>query len=464
MAISLRTSLLALLLASSLVPVAGLALLQANAIADAQEARAAGELQSDALAAALRADAAAAQGEDALVAAQQGVSGREVALVSADGSARNATGPFAWPAMRTAAGDALSGAATVADPAGEPVHATWARAPVADALVVLVGAPVAPRVVALPFVLLGVFVAGGVALLLAFLGARVIAPVHRLERASRRLARGEWSIDLPEEGPAEVRALAGAFDEMARALQDQRQQLDTLLADRTRALIDREGDLEALRFTLAHEFREPVRSLRWMADDLLERPLRPADREAVELLRRRIDDIDAVFRDLLRYQDVSRRPAPIDDVALDRVLDRAMDLVDGARVSREPLPTVRGNVDLLAAAFSEILRNAVQHARSPVVVAAERHGDDVTITFDDRGPGIPAARRDDALHLFHRLRRDTPGTGAGLAIARRAIERHDGTLALEDAPGGGARVVVRLPVDGPAPSAPLPEPPSKRTF
>lgn len=475
MAASLRGTLLALLLAGSLVPLAGLGWLEYRNVAESEVEHRRDEFRSEALAAALRADAAAVQGSDPLAAASQGVTAEDVLLMGPDGNATRLSGPAPpWPEVRAAAGDTLSGVQEVERPDEGLKLVAWARAPTTNGMIVLVRPPLstlAPTP-ALPFILLAAFVALGVAIVLGFVVLRVVAPVGRLEAAALRLARGDAPAPVVVEGPSEVRSLASAFNTMAEELAHRRAEVERLLEERTRALIDREEDLGSLRFTLAHEFREPIRSMLWMADDLLERPLDRDAREATLVLRRRIEDLDAVFRDLLRYEDVSRRPAPIDDVPLESVLRNAISEAHQAgplRVESERLPVVRGNRDLLTIALAELLRNAAQHGRrgpeSAVArVTAERDGDDVVLNVDDLGPGIPVQRREDAVQLFQRMRRQAPGTGAGLAIARRAIQRHDGDLTLAESPGGGTRVTVRLPSGGPAPRSPLPEEPAGRRF
>lgn len=456
------------------LPLAGLGWMEYRGLVDEREAHRATEHEAAALGAALRADASP---EDALMAAARGApEGAEVLVVARDGSYQGAQRSGSWPALLTVAGDSVSGTSRLSHPASrEEVDVAWARAPAADALVVLARPPVSVGApLAAPFLLLAAFVSGGVAILLWFVARGVVEPVRRLERASRRWASGEWRERVSERGPEEVRSLARAFNAMADALERQRAELASLLDERTRDLIDREGDLEALRFTLAHEFREPLRSLQWMTRDLLDRPLTAEAREGVLVLRRRIDDLDAVFRDLLRYEDVSRRPFAPEPIALAAVLRAAeaeATKEDGLRVERvgDETVEVRGDRDLLVLGLSEILRNVAQHARprrgdAVARVSVETRGDEVLVHVDDEGKGIPAARREDALHLFQRLRRDVPGTGAGLAIARRAVERHDGELFLGDAPSGGARVTLRLPLGGPAERTPLPQEPRRRRF
>ncbi|MDH3790712.1 MAG: ATP-binding protein, partial [Rhodospirillales bacterium] len=96
-----------------------------------------------------------------------------------------------------------------------------------------------------------------------------------------------------------------------------------------------------------------------------------------------------------------------------------------------------------------LVGNAQGHAEH-VMVSAGRRKNIVEVMIDDDGPGIPEAEREDAFKPFHRLDRsrspDTGGTGLGLAIARDIVRGHGGDIALEDAPGGGLRARLWLPV------------------
>jgi signal transduction histidine kinase len=93
--------------------------------------------------------------------------------------------------------------------------------------------------------------------------------------------------------------------------------------------------------------------------------------------------------------------------------------------------------------------NAVAYGRE-AAIAAEVAGGELVLTIDDKGPGISPAERERVLEPFVRLEasrnRNTGGAGLGLAIAAKAAESHGGSLVLGDAPGGGTRASVRLPV------------------
>ena len=104
----------------------------------------------------------------------------------------------------------------------------------------------------------------------------------------------------------------------------------------------------------------------------------------------------------------------------------------------------------LASAFQNIIENAARHAKSKIEITETDGVDQIVITIDDNGFGIPDARRVDAMRPFVRLDEsrssETGGTGLGLSIAQTAIENHGGQINLEDSPLGGLRVRVVLPI------------------
>jgi signal transduction histidine kinase len=129
--------------------------------------------------------------------------------------------------------------------------------------------------------------------------------------------------------------------------------------------------------------------------------------------------------------------------------------VDTRAVSAGP---VWGDRDALSRIVRNLLSNAVAHARSRVTVALETAADQVTVTVDDDGPGIPAGDRERVFERFVRLEPDrgagSGGTGLGLAIARGLAERHGGAVEATDPPAGvGARLILRLPSVLPASAA-----------
>lgn len=473
MGLPLRTGLLAIVLATSLVPLAGLGVMQARESARASEALEASSFERAALASAVRADLAARQGDDPLAAAHQGVPpGARTYLLARDGAWQGSDGSAgSAPELARLVGDRLSGHATATDPgSGADARLAWARAPNVDGVILLSAAPQPPTWVTPVLLSFMGLLLGGVVLVATSLTRRVVDPVARLEAASVRLAEGDWSIRAPIEGSREVESLARSFNRMADALQAQTAELDRLVRDRTRSLAESEADVERLNFTLAHELREPLRSMGTLATHALGDESAEEARHVLGMLARRIAQLERILLDLMRYEDLAHRDAPMGPLDLRRVAEEAAATVRSQEgplnVDVGPLPEVRGNPELLAAAFEEALRNAVQHAGagSRVVLASRVADGRAEVTVDDEGPGVPADRREDAFHLFQRLRPDSPGTGVGLAIVQRVAARHDGAARLEEAPGGGTRLVLDLPLAGPVERAPPPETPPSRRF
>jgi two-component system OmpR family sensor kinase len=117
--------------------------------------------------------------------------------------------------------------------------------------------------------------------------------------------------------------------------------------------------------------------------------------------------------------------------------------------------TVEGVADDLHRLAGNLVENALIHtaAGTPVTVSARREGDAAVLEVADRGPGVPAGLRERVFERFARGSGDTAragGSGLGLAIVKAVADAHGGSVKLLDAPGGGARFVVSLPIGSPA--------------
>ncbi len=139
---------------------------------------------------------------------------------------------------------------------------------------------------------------------------------------------------------------------------------------------------------------------------------------------------------------------------------RWVDLGDAVESARRALPPRPVELDLdvegivtergqLVRALGALLGNAIRHAPGdePIVVRARRHGDDVELQVDDRGPGIPSRLREEVFEPFRQgdlLDAHSPGTGIGLALVAAYATQHNGRAWVSDRPGGGARLHVTL--------------------
>jgi two-component system sensor histidine kinase HydH len=204
------------------------------------------------------------------------------------------------------------------------------------------------------------------------------------------------------------------------------------------------GEMSAV---LAHEIRNPLASLKGNAQLLAERVAgdRPVHDRA-QLLVRETERLEALCEQLLAFARAHRvEPADTDPAAL---LRDAAASVDGDRVVVETDGAPRSwRLDPLrmGQALANLLHNAVQASPPGSVAhaAVRRDGDALVVEVRDAGPGVPPAERERIFEPFHTTR--VRGTGLGLAVARRIVELHGGTIDVGDAPGGGALFRVRVP-------------------
>ena len=144
------------------------------------------------------------------------------------------------------------------------------------------------------------------------------------------------------------------------------------------------------------------------------------------------------------------RPEAVDLAAIAH--DHARRARDNGRQVEERIEPIQveGNPRELDRAIGNVITNAVRHARSMVAITVTDDGGDAVIRVDDDGSGIPAADRGRVFDRFTRLDEarssGTGGTGLGLAITRDVLSRHGGTVTIHDAPIGGARFELRLPI------------------
>lgn len=253
---------------------------------------------------------------------------------------------------------------------------------------------------------------------------RETRPLRRLGTAATAFGRSLRPDPVPVAGAPDLRAVISAFNTM----QDRVARMDRGRTDMIAAL--------------AHDVRTPLTRLRLR--------LRKLDPELQEAAARDIDDIAEVADGAFRF-------AAADLAELDRALDLRALLgelaVQGGAAFTDTPPgqraMLRGNPELLTRAFANLVANAFQYA-TDCRIALRVAGDRAVVAVDDNGPGIPAADRARLLEPFERgeasRNRATGGSGLGLALASRIVARHGGDLLLGDAPGGGLRVTVTLPL------------------
>ena len=220
------------------------------------------------------------------------------------------------------------------------------------------------------------------------------------------------------------------------------------------------AELSSFAYLAAHELKSPLQALSGFAA-LLERVHGPElDDQGREFISWIIDGafrMDALVEDLLTYCSVDTDETVLAPVALDGVVADVLGQLDceitsrGAIVTVDPLPLVTGDPVQLVQLLQNLLANALKFVpdgrRPQIHVVAARHADAWTVTVADNGIGVDDAARERIFTMFERLHpRDRyKGTGIGLSICKRIVERRGGTIWVEPNPTGGSRFRFTLP-------------------
>ena len=293
--------------------------------------------------------------------------------------------------------------------------------------------------------ILGGSLAIGIALLLTFaLSRRMTSPIGVLAKAARRLGHGDLSQRVRLQGEGEVTALAQAFNSMAADLEYAEQLRRNMVADvahelRT-PLSNIQGYLEAIRDGIIEPNPAAIGSLNEEAS-LLSRLVN----ELQELSLAEAGELKLVYQAEDITNLVKQAVTPWQPQVTARELSLSVELPDD-------LPLVNIDWQRVNQVLHNILENAVAHTPKggAINVTAGAKGKWVEVSVSDTGEGIPA---EDLPHIFERFyrvdksrARATGGSGLGLTIARRLIEAHGGTIAVQSKLGEGSRFSFTLPV------------------
>jgi len=264
--------------------------------------------------------------------------------------------------------------------------------------------------------------------------------------------RGDGSEFPVEIGLNPIRTAEGTF--VLAAIVD--------LTERVRAAAELERsnrELEHFASVASHDLKEPLRMVAGYLRLLNQRHGEQLDTAAREYLRYAVDGtarMQDLIEGLLTYARVQQGRAGLEPVALKDAVEWATSNLEtaiaesGASISVDSLPVVDGDLTQLGQLLQNLIGNAIKFrsVETPQVeIRAIREKGEWLLSVRDNGIGIEEDSRERVFEIFQRLhdRGDYEGTGIGLAVCRRIVERHGGRIWLEPHPGAGTRVCFTLP-------------------
>jgi signal transduction histidine kinase len=296
--------------------------------------------------------------------------------------------------------------------------------------------------------ILGVGCALAVALLVT-LG--ISGPLRRLTATADRIAAGEMIEPPPSHRQDEIGSLSRAVTKMVQTLNQQAVELKRSNAD-----------LEQFAYIASHDLQEPLRMVSGFTGLLKRRYAGKLDADADEFIGFAVGGVtrmQELINDLLSYSRVGREEVSAKPVDMQIVVDQALANLQmaieerSALISSGQLPTVLANHGMLVRLFQNLIGNALKFCKAerPIIrIQAEQRGAEWVFSVADNGIGIDPQYKDRIFLIFQRLHKqgEYPGTGIGLAVCKRIVERNGGRIWLESEPGKGTTFFFTLPATG----------------
>jgi len=289
---------------------------------------------------------------------------------------------------------------------------------------------------------------------LSFACAGVWLPMH----LSQHVFQGVWMTCWET---ATALSIFVMFSLIVSGLKRSRVRLDAMIEglERTTEELARSNkDLEQFAYVASHDLQEPLRTIAGFVDLLKHKYKSSLDEEADKIIGFAVDGakrMQALITDLLAYARVGTQVKPFEPVDCQKLLEEVEERLviavqeSQAAITHDALPMVHGDKTQLGLLLQNLIGNAIKFrggAKPLIHVSARREGQLWEFSVADNGIGIDPQQFDRIFEIFQRLhdRSCYPGTGIGLAIAKKVVERHGGKIWVKSEPGKGTTFCFTL--------------------
>jgi signal transduction histidine kinase len=278
---------------------------------------------------------------------------------------------------------------------------------------------------------------------------------HGFRHAQQRLLRHQRNLKESENRYRQ------AYEQLNTQMQE-RKRAEEALKEKTEELARSNQDLEQFASVASHDLQEPLRMVTSYVQLLARRYQSRLDADAEEFINFAVDGatrMHTLINDLLAYSRVGTGGKPFEPTNCETILQQSLDNLQvtmeesGAVVTHDSLPTVMADDLQLGQLFQNLIGNAIKfHGEEPprVHVSARPEGDRWIFSVRDNGIGIAPEYAERIFIIFQRFhsREEYPGTGIGLAVCKKIVERHGGCIWVESELGKGATFYFTLPRQG----------------
>lgn len=314
-----------------------------------------------------------------------------------------------------------------------------------------------------------------VIVLMWFLGdAIIVKQAQNLVLATKKLAQGDLSARTGlDYSHGELGQLAQSFDSMADQLaarEKERDQNEAALTEYANSLEKSNQEMRDIANIASHDLQEPLRKIQTFGDLLVERfqnDLPEMGQDYVQRMKDAAGRMQMLVSELLAYSRVSNEPLPFTRVDMNKVTRQVLKDLDWqiestkASVDLAELPVIEADLMQMTHLMQNLIGNALKFHKPNIPPVVSIYSNDCTekppqggmceILVKDEGVGFNEKYLDRIFQPFQRLngRYEYEGTGMGLAICRKIIERHGGSISAQSVPGKGTTFIVRLPLNQP---------------
>ena len=273
----------------------------------------------------------------------------------------------------------------------------------------------------------------------------IVEPVAGITEIAKRIAAGSYGIQMEKKNDDEIGDLTDAINDMS---------LKIAQAEKTQS---------EFISSVSHELRTPLTAINGWAETIMNGEVRNAEdvKKGMGIIVSEARRLTNMVEELLEFSRIEdgRFTLSVEEMDLKAELEDAVYTYreffrrEGTTLNYddgdEELPSVTGDPERMRQVFCNLLDNAFKHggAGKRIDVAVRREGDSAVITIRDYGPGIPEDELPHVKYKFYKGSSKARGSGIGLAVCDEIITRHNGTLEIGNAEGGGCIVTIRLPID-----------------